>query len=61
MKDGYPNQSVGTSQRDYQELLASFRQVSDERNALRSIVERLHEAFEGVQGTRSPRSHLRVL
>jgi hypothetical protein len=58
MKDRYPCPSVGPSQRDYQELLASFRQLSDERNALRSIVERLHEAREGVQDIRSPRSHL---
>ena len=61
MKDRYPYQSVGPSQRDYQELLASFRQMSDERNALRSIVERLHEALEGVQDTRMPRSHLRAV
>ena len=61
MKDRYPYQSVDPSQRDYQELLASFRQLSDERNALRSIVERLHEALEGVQNTRSPRSHLRAV
>ena len=58
MKDRYPYQSVGPSQRDYQELLASFRQLSDERNALRSIVERLHEALESVPDTGSPRSHL---
>jgi hypothetical protein len=61
MKDRYPSPSVGPSQRDYQELLASFRQLSDERNALRSIVEQLHEALEGVQDTRSPRSHLRAV
>lgn len=36
MKDRYPYPSAGPSQRDYQELLASFRQVSDERNALRT-------------------------
>jgi hypothetical protein len=61
MKDWYPYESVGQSQRDCQELLASFRQLSDERNALRSIVERLHEALEGFQDTRSPRSHLRAV
>jgi len=61
MKDRYPYQSVGPSQRDYQELLESFRQLSDERNALRSIVERLYEAREGVQDARSPRSHLRAV
>jgi hypothetical protein len=61
MKDRYPYQSVGSSQRDYQELLASFRQLSDERNALRSIVERLHEALESVQDTGSLRSHLRAV
>jgi hypothetical protein len=61
MKDRYSYQSVGPSQRDYQELLVSFRQLSDERNALRSIVERLPEALEGVQDTRSPRSHLRAV
>ena len=60
MKDRYPSPSVGPSQRDYQELLASFRQLSDERNALRSIVEQLHEALE-VQDTRPPRSHLRAV
>jgi transposase len=61
MKDGYPYRSVGASQRDYQELLASFRQLSDERNALRSIVERLHEALIGFQDTPSPRPHLRAV
>jgi hypothetical protein len=61
MKDRYPYQSVGPSQRDYQELLASFRQLSDERNALWSIVERLHEAREGVHDARLPRSHLRAV
>jgi hypothetical protein len=61
MRDRYPYQSVGPSQRDYQELLASFRELSDERNALRSIVEQLHEALEGVRDTRSPRSQLRAV
>jgi hypothetical protein len=61
MKDGYPYQSVGDSQRDFQELLAPFRQLSHERNAVRSIVERLYEALEGVQDTRSPRPNLRAV
>jgi predicted metal-dependent hydrolase len=61
MKDGYPYQSIGASQRDFQELLASFRQLSHERNAVRSIVERLYEALEGVQDTWSPRPHFRAV
>jgi transposase len=61
MKDRDPYQSVGPSQRDYQELLASFRQLSDERNALRSVVEGLHEALEDVQDTRLSRTHLRAV
>ena len=49
MKDGYPPQlACDTSQRDFQDLLASFRQVTEERNALRSDNERLHEVLEGV-------------
>jgi hypothetical protein len=48
MKDGYPYQlTCDTSQRDFQDLLASFRQVTEERNALRSDNERLHEVLEG--------------
>jgi predicted nucleic acid-binding Zn-ribbon protein len=58
MKDRYPHQSVDTSQRDYQDLLASFRQVTEERNALRSDVERLHETLAGVRDAESPRSRL---
>jgi hypothetical protein len=58
MEDGYPHQSVDNSQRDYQDLLASFRQVTEERNALRSDVERLHETLAGVQDAQSPRSRL---
>jgi len=58
MEDGYPHQSVDTSQRDYRDLLASFRQVTEERNALRSDVERLHEALAGVRDAQSPRSRL---
>jgi hypothetical protein len=49
MKDGYPYQlACDTSQRDFQDLLASFRQVTEERNALRSDNERLYEVLEGV-------------
>lgn len=57
MEDGYPHQSVDTSF-DYQDLLASFRQVTEERNALRSDVERLHETLAGVRDPQSPRSRL---
>jgi hypothetical protein len=48
MKDGYPYQlACDTSQRDFQDLLASFRQVTEERNALRRDNERLYEVLEG--------------
>jgi predicted nucleic acid-binding Zn-ribbon protein len=58
MKDGYPHQLADTSQRDYEDLLASFRQVTEERNALRSDVERLHETLVGVRDAQTPRSRL---
>ena len=61
MEDGYPHQSVDTSQRDYQDLLASFRRVTEERNALRSDVERLHETLAGVRDAQSPRSRLHAM
>ena len=49
MKDTYPDQlACDPSPRDFQDLLASFRQVTEERNALRSDNERLHEVLEGV-------------
>jgi predicted nucleic acid-binding Zn-ribbon protein len=58
MKDGYPHQLADTSQRDYEDLLASFRQVTEERNALRNDVERLHETLVGVRDDQTPRSCL---
>ena len=61
MEDGYPHQSVDNSQRDYQDLLASFRQVTEERNALRSDVERLHETLAGVHDAQSPRFRLHAV
>ena len=41
MKDVDPHESVAVTRRDYQELLISFRQVVEERNALLFEVERL--------------------
>jgi regulator of replication initiation timing len=41
MNDVDPHQSVAVTRRDYQELLTSFRQLVEERNALLCEVERL--------------------
>ena len=41
MKDVDPYESVAVTRRDYEELLRSFRQVVEERNALLCEVERL--------------------
>jgi hypothetical protein len=62
MKDGYPFQSVAdTSPRDLQDPLASFRPVTEERNALRSDVERLHEVLDGIPDAWLHRSQFRAL
>jgi hypothetical protein len=41
MKDVDPYESIAVTRRDYQELLMSFRQVVEERNALLCEVEQL--------------------
>jgi hypothetical protein len=41
MKDVDPYESVAVTHRDYQELLISFRQVVEERNALLCELEQL--------------------
>jgi regulator of replication initiation timing len=48
MKDVDPSESIAVTRRDYQELLTSFRQVVEERNALLCEVERLHSRPEDV-------------
>ena len=48
MKDVDPHESIAVTRRDYQELLMSFRQVVDERNALLCEVERLLSRREDV-------------
>jgi hypothetical protein len=47
MKDVDPYESIAVTRRDYQELLMSFRQVVEERNALLWEVERLLSRREG--------------
>jgi hypothetical protein len=46
MKDVDPYESIAVTRRDYQELLMSFRQVVEERNALLWEVERLLSSRE---------------
>src|SRR5580692_3919110 len=48
MKDVDPCESIAVTRRDYQELLMSFRQVVEERNALLCEVERLLSTREDV-------------
>ncbi len=48
MKDVDPYESIAVTRRDYQELLMSFRQVVEERNALLCEVERLLSMREDV-------------
>jgi hypothetical protein len=48
MKDVDPYESVAVTRRDYQELLSSFRQVVEERNALLCEVEQLLSRQEDV-------------
>jgi hypothetical protein len=48
MKDVDPYESIAVTRRDYQELLMSFRQVVEERNALLYEVERLLSTREDV-------------
>ena len=48
MKDVDPHESIAVTRRDYQELLMSFGQVVDERNALLCEVERLLSRREDV-------------
>jgi hypothetical protein len=62
MKDTYPHQSVSdTSRRDFQDLLASFMHVTEELNALRSDVERLHEVLDDLPDAWLHRSQFRAL
>jgi hypothetical protein len=62
MKDGYPYQSApDTSQRDFQDLPASFMHVTEELNALRSDVERLREALDSLPEAWLHRSQFRAL
>jgi hypothetical protein len=48
MTDVDPYESIAVARRDYQELLMSFRQVVEERNALLCEVERLLSRREDV-------------
>jgi hypothetical protein len=48
MKNVDPYESIAVTRRDYQELLMSFRQVVDERNALLREVERLLSTREYI-------------
>jgi hypothetical protein len=48
MNDVDPYESIALARRDYQELLMSFRQVVEERNALLCEVERLLTTREDV-------------
>ena len=62
MKDGYPFQSApDTSQRDFQDLPASFMHVTEELNALRSDVERLHEVLDDLPDAWLHRSQFRAV
>ena len=62
MKDGYPyHLAPQTSQRDRQELVASFIHVTEELNALRSDVERLHEVLDDLPDAWLHRSQFRAL
>jgi hypothetical protein len=62
MKDGYPYQSApNTSQRDFQDLPASFMHVTEELNALPSDVERLHEVLDSLPDAWLHRSQFRAL
>ena len=62
MKDGYPFQSAAdTSQRDFQDLFASFMHVTEELNALRRDVERLHEVLDDLPDAWLHRSQFRAL
>jgi hypothetical protein len=48
MKDVDPTEAIAVTRRDYQELLMSFRQVVEERNALLCEVQRLLTTREDV-------------
>jgi hypothetical protein len=62
MTGTYPFQPVpDTSQRDYQELLASFRHVTEQLNALRRDTERLREVLDDLPNAWLQRSQFRAL
>jgi|GEM_PF-1939827 hypothetical protein len=62
MKDGYPYRlAPDTSQRDVQDLFASFIHVTEELKALRSDVERLREVLDDLPDAWLQRSQFRAL
>ena len=62
MKDTYPVQPApDTSQRDFQDLFASFMHVTEELNALRRDVERLHEVLDDLPDAWLHRSQFRAV
>jgi hypothetical protein len=60
MKDGYADQLArATSQRDRQDLFASFIHITEELNSLRRDVERLHEVLDDLPDAWLHRSQFR--